>query len=149
MLLTLCEEESFDILKTIGQFLDCALNNHITTLIISINENELIDQKPNLTSVICSRIFSVFINLMCLKLQLCHEWHFQGVERLKFYQQSPQFNSSILQELYVNVGTACDLLYLLDGRFNQLRTLHVHVGHFTDFSPTIIRQVDLLSQINI
>jgi hypothetical protein len=146
LLLTLCEEESFDILKTIGQFLDCALKNNITTLIISINENELIDQKPNLASMICSRIFSVFINLMCLKVQLCHEdeGYFQGLERLHFYQKSPQFNSSILQELYVNVGTACDLLYLLDGRFNQLRTLHVHVGHFIDFSSIIIRQVDLL-----
>jgi hypothetical protein len=144
LLLTLCEEDSFDILKTIGQFLDCALKNDITTLIISINENELIDQKPNLTSVICSRIFSVFINLMCLKVQLCHEGYFQGLERLHFHQKSPQLNSSILQELYVNVGTACDLLHLLDGRFNQLRTLHVHVSDFIDFSTTIIRQVDLL-----
>jgi hypothetical protein len=81
---------------------------------------------------------------MCFKVQLRYEWCFEDVDRLKFYQKSPQFNSSILQKLYVNVRTACDLLYLLDGRFNQLRTLHVHVGHFIDFASTNIRQVDLL-----
>ena len=97
-------------------------------------------------SEICHRIFSLFRNLISLKTQPCHQWHFQGVERLQFYRKCPQLSSSILQELYISVGTACDLLYLLDGRFNKLRTLHVHVGHFSNFSSTIIKQVDLLKE---
>ena len=97
-------------------------------------------------SEICSRIFSLFRNLICFKIQPCHQWHFQGVERLQFYQKCPQFNSSILQKLYISVGTACDLHYLLDGRFYELRTLHVHVGHFNNFSSTTIQQADLLKE---
>ncbi len=122
--------------------LDCALKNHITTLIISINQNKLLKQRLDLASIVCDRIFSVFMNLMCLKIQLSHEWYLHSVERLTLDQQPPKFNSSTLMELYVNVGSGIDLLYLLDGRFNQLRTFHVHVSYFLDLSSTIIKKVD-------
>lgn len=75
-------------------------------------------------------------------MQLSHEWYLHSVERVIIYELPPTFNSSTLQELYVSVESAGDLLYILDGRFNQLRTLHVHVGQFVDFSSTIIRKVE-------
>ena len=122
--------------------LDCALKTHITTLIITINENECLTQPPCLAFLIFDRILSTFMNLRCLKMQLSHEWYLHSVERVIISQRPPTLNSSTLQELYVSVGCATDLLYILDGRFSQLRKFHVHVGQFINFSTKIIRKVE-------
>jgi hypothetical protein len=43
------------------------------------------------------------------------------------FETSPTINSSTLLELHVSLTSFWDCLYLLDGRFNQLRTLHVNL----------------------
>ncbi|CAF1577007.1 unnamed protein product [Rotaria magnacalcarata] len=48
-------------------------------------------------------------------------------QSLSFGFSSSTFMSSILVELHVNVVYFTDCLYLLDGRFNKIRTLHVNI----------------------
>ncbi|CAF2149124.1 unnamed protein product, partial [Rotaria magnacalcarata] len=48
-------------------------------------------------------------------------------QSLSFGFSSSTFMSSILVELHVNVVHFTDCLYLLDGRFNKLRILHVNI----------------------
>ena len=49
-------------------------------------------------------------------------------EGLYFCMTRPTVISSNLLELHVCLHTFCDCLYLLDGHFNQLRTLYVDVA---------------------
>ncbi|UJR29467.1 hypothetical protein I4U23_010679 [Adineta vaga] len=125
-------------------FSDCAFKNQITTVIIIINQNNSSKQISNLTSVVCDQILFMFMNLIRLKIQSSHEWYYQTIERLKFNHRCPTFSSSTLTELFVNVDVSDDLLYLLDGRFNQLHTLHVTV-HFLDESSESIRKEKLIN----
>ena len=50
---------------------------------------------------------------------------------------SASFSSSILLKLTIKVAYLDDYLFILDGRFNQLQTLHVDLDH--TFSPRRIQ----------
>jgi hypothetical protein len=50
-----------------------------------------------------------------------------GHQYLSFNISPPTVISSTLLELYVDLDIFSDCLYLLDGRFNQLRTFHVNI----------------------
>ncbi|CAF4591041.1 unnamed protein product, partial [Rotaria socialis] len=54
---------------------------------------------------------------------------FNMFENLQYFifERTSTFMSSILVELNVNVVHFTECLYLLDGRFNKLRTLHVNI----------------------
>jgi hypothetical protein len=62
-------------------------------------------------------------------------------QRLSFENISPPFFSSTLMELYTNVCSFDDCLYLLDGRFNQLRTFHVKISMVLSSSSRIDNKV--------
>lgn len=50
-------------------------------------------------------------------------------QRFSFAMPFPTIISSNLLELHICVCYFNDLLALLDGRFNQLHTLHVNINH--------------------
>ncbi|UJR11114.1 hypothetical protein I4U23_015296 [Adineta vaga] len=126
-------------------FADCAFKNLITKLIITMNEYDSSKQRLDLTSIVCDEIFSIFVNLIYLKIQSSHEWYCNTIERLSFDHSSPTFASSTLTELYVTLRDFTDLLYLLDGRLNQLRTLHVMAIYFLVDSSESIRKDELVN----
>ena len=78
---------------------------------------------------------------------------FTHVQHLKFYQYSPHaytsthfsdqpsIFSSHLVELHINMYCFKDFLYLLDGRFDHLRTLVVQVFNMWHFQPIEINTV--------
>ncbi|CAF3538070.1 unnamed protein product [Rotaria sordida] len=66
-------------------------------------------------------------------------WH----QRFSFDMPSPNVISSSLLELHITVFHFYDLLYLLDGRFNQLRRFHVNIYRIQHGSSNIYRQEKL------
>ncbi|CAF3351229.1 unnamed protein product [Rotaria socialis] len=67
-------------------------------------------------------------------------------ENLQYFifERTSTFMSSILVELHVNVVHFTDCLYLLDGSFNKLRTLHVNIDWIAH-STLIIDDMENLS----
>jgi hypothetical protein len=77
----------------------------------------------------------MFTNLQYLDLgpYLDLTWY----QELSLGGSPPAVFSSILLELHLNVVDFTDCLYLLDGRFNQLHTLYVHISYIDESNPTI------------
>ena len=65
----------------------------------------------------------MFTNLHYLSFGSSSIWY----QRFSFDMSFPTVTSSNLLELHISVGYFSDLLYLLDGRFNQLHTLNVNI----------------------
>jgi hypothetical protein len=65
-------------------------------------------------------------------------------QQFLFDMPSPNIISSNLLELHIRVTYFTDLLYLLDGRFNQLHTFHVNIMLIKCTSSTIHSRVDYL-----
>ncbi|CAF0827592.1 unnamed protein product [Rotaria sordida] len=63
-------------------------------------------------------------------------WH----QRFSFDMPSPNVISSSLLELHITVFHFNDLLYLLDGRFNQLHRFHVNIYRIQHGNSNIYRQ---------
>ncbi|CAF1178363.1 unnamed protein product [Rotaria sordida] len=81
------------------------------------------DTTINLDTIMFTHIFNMFTNLKYLNFDpffLCYQ-------RISFSSPPTVFSSTLL-ELYVKVMCVKDCLYLLDGRFNQLRTFCVDIG---------------------
>ncbi|CAF3996996.1 unnamed protein product [Rotaria sordida] len=57
----------------------------------------------------------------------CHSW-FSSFQRISFGYLLPTVFSSTLLELRVKVTSVDDCLFLLDGRFNQLRAFYVDIA---------------------
>ena len=109
----------------------------IKKLIIGIN------RKKNdwCTAVkICTRIFSVFINLT--DLIFCESSHEKAVPLL-FDIPFRRFSSSSLLELNLKVQNFSTLLYLVDGRFTQLHTLIVDLNNIVYASELVEKKVTL------
>ena len=87
------------------------------------------------------RVLALFKNLRCLQFQASSEWHLQDNERLSIDQQPPTIFSTNLMELHINVNYFSDCLYLLDGRFHQLRIFHVTILFFMNQFKGIIKKV--------
>ncbi len=60
---------------------------------------------------------------------------------------SPTLISSTLLELHVNLISFSDCLYILDGRFNQLCTLHVKIVSIGPSTLVINNKVDVFIKI--
>jgi len=91
-----------------------------------------------------ANLFSYILNL------------FTNVLHLKFYQtnsctsfndQSSPFPSTLV-ELHIKVYLFDDFLYLLDGRFSQLRTFFVHVHNIYFIRSSISNKVTYASTMN-
>ncbi len=63
-------------------------------------------------------------------------------QRLSFGVSPPTIISSTLLELRVCLHDFTDCLHLLDGRFNQLHTLHVYILFIFSSDTTINNEVD-------
>jgi hypothetical protein len=96
--------------------------NQIVSLNIHISKNEQ-SVVEDVNTPIFTNIFTMFTNIQCLNFSSSSIW----CQKLSFNISPPSFISSTLLELYVNVTNFTDCLYLLDGRFNQLRTFHVNI----------------------
>ncbi|UJR29226.1 hypothetical protein I4U23_010440 [Adineta vaga] len=117
--------------------------NQITTLIITMNERK----NDNLLASmkICTRVFSVFINLTYFKLT---ESSCEDIFRLMSSFPIWRFSSSNLIVLNIKVQSLSQFVYLLDGRFSQLQTLVVDVVN-TVFVRSLLLSNDKLKTTNL
>lgn len=92
--------------------------SQILSLTISFHDDML-----HMNALLFTNILTNFTNLKYLNFaptSYCNQ-------ELSFYLSPPTIFSSALQELHVKVACMDDCLYLLDGRFNQLQKLDIHV----------------------
>ncbi|CAF1374487.1 unnamed protein product [Rotaria sordida] len=116
------EIESAKHLFTNETILNDLFKNDILSLIIHISKNKKQTSTKYDNTIIFTNIFSIFTNLQELKFDSNSIYP----RYLSFDISPPIFISSTLLELHVNVTHFYDCIYLLDGRFNQLRLLHVN-----------------------
>lgn len=98
--------------------------NQISKLIITVATNK------NKTSIIdlsymYIQIFIVFNNLQCLNFCASSDIY---IHYLTFHNKPSNIFCSTLTDLHVNLESFEDCLYLLDGRFNQLRKFYVNIN---------------------
>ncbi|CAF1005573.1 unnamed protein product [Rotaria magnacalcarata] len=96
--------------------------NKILSLIIHISKSKKQTSTKDANTIIFTDIFTIFTNLQELKF----DSNSINPRRLSFDIPPPICISSTLLELHINVTHFYDCIYLLDGRFNQLRVLHVN-----------------------
>ncbi|CAF5105652.1 unnamed protein product, partial [Rotaria sp. Silwood1] len=106
------------------------------TLIIGIDPDK--NERSTMTNI-CNHIFTVFINLNHL---IFYDASYKNNVRLLFNIPSPSFSSSSLLVLNIKVQTFDVCLYLLDGRFEQLRTLYIELAKIFSPSGEIENQVN-------
>ncbi|CAF1289177.1 unnamed protein product [Rotaria sordida] len=113
--------------------------NQILSLAISINANEEQSSRKDINARIFMRIINTFSYLrflnFCPSLNWCQE--------LSFDNSFPFVFSSTLLKLYVCLHHFTDCLYLLDGRFNQLRILYVTINIISSSNLIINNQLKL------
>ena len=100
------------------------LRDPIFSLVIHINQCESQLQWREPSTSIFVHIVTAFTNLRCLN----YAPNLTRYQELSFDISTRPFSSSNLLELHVNLERFNDCLDLLDGRFNQLRTLHVKIS---------------------
>ncbi len=98
--------------------------NKISKLIITVSSNKNQIAMKDSMNTIYTYIFTVFKNLHYLNI--CSTSNMYN-HHLSFNEIFPNLFSSTLTELYLELEHFSDCLYLLDGRFNQLRTFYVKV----------------------
>ncbi|CAM4901499.1 unnamed protein product [Rotaria socialis] len=97
--------------------------NQITTLLITTNKNDDYHEASLSVEEICVYIFNVCARLTALTF---YESSHRSPLRFNFAELSPpNLYSSSLLILNIRVQCFANCLYLLDGRFSQLHTLHV------------------------
>ncbi|CAF4319627.1 unnamed protein product [Rotaria sp. Silwood2] len=97
--------------------------NQISSLVIDIAKDEKHNTRNDVLELIFTRILSMFTNLQCLNFGPS----FSCCQILSFDISCSTIFSSTILELHINLRGILDCLYLLDGHFNQLHTLHVNI----------------------
>ncbi|CAF3350086.1 unnamed protein product [Rotaria socialis] len=85
-------------------------------------------------------IFTVFIQLTHL---IFYESSYEHTVRLLFYIPSRRISSSTLLVLRISVQCFHHCLFILDGRFNQLHTLHIHLANLGPPEAIIKSQAEI------
>ncbi|CAF4241491.1 unnamed protein product [Rotaria magnacalcarata] len=129
-------------LFTNGNVLIDLFKNQILSLVIRIYNNNRISANHD-NAIIFTNIVTVFANLQCLNFDSSSIYS----QRLSFDISSPTFISSTLLELHVDVERFNDCLYLLDGRFNQLRILHINSAWIRRSSRVTINNTESLPNL--
>ncbi|CAF4188409.1 unnamed protein product, partial [Rotaria sordida] len=124
------EEETAKCLFSDERLSSSMFKNQITTLIITIDPDK---QERSTIANICNYIFTVFTNLTHLTF---YDAAYMNNIRLLFNIPSSSFSSSSLLVLNIKVQTFDMCLYLLNGRFEQLRTLYIELANI--LSPSEI-----------
>ncbi|CAF3804906.1 unnamed protein product [Rotaria socialis] len=98
--------------------------NQISRLVMTVYEYKEQSYKEKVIMTLLTRIFTVFTNLTYLNLNkfTCIDIDRQNVST------PTTFSSSTLVELHINVARFGDCLYLLDGRFDQLRSFYLRIS---------------------
>ena len=112
--------------------------NQISSLVISISNDRKASSPKNADTIIFTHIFAMFQNLQYLNFGPSSLYH----QRLSFHASPLTVISTKLLKLHVRLDNFDDCLYLLDGRFNQLRTLHVDICLIHSQHITIKNQVE-------
>ena len=115
MTFNLCLDETSSIHK---------LKKQISVFVIDIIKNEKQNSTVEMIQLVFTYILTIFINLRYLNFGPSSN----GYQELSFGISAPTVFSSNLLELHVNVDRFTDCLYILDGRFNQLRTLYITIS---------------------
>ncbi|CAM4786164.1 unnamed protein product [Rotaria magnacalcarata] len=89
---------------------------------------------------LCYHIFTVFIQLTYL---IFYESSYEHTVRLLFYVPSRRFSSSTLLVLGINVQCFHHCLFILDGRFNHLHTLHIHLANLRPPEAIVNSQAEI------
>ncbi|UJR09955.1 hypothetical protein I4U23_014178 [Adineta vaga] len=101
------------------------LNNlfkkQIISLCISFKRKQRSTDAEN--RIIFEDIMTVFTNLQYFRLN-----YSINAPYMSFITSPPTFVSSTLLELHINVENFNDCLYMLDGRFEQLQSLHINTS---------------------
>ena len=100
------------------------MTSQIFSLVIDINKANNDLQWHKSSTLIFVHIVTKFTNLRYLN----YAPNSTCSQQLSFNISTPFFMSSNLLELYVKLEGFNDCLDLLDGRFHQLRTLHVNIS---------------------
>ncbi|CAF3949473.1 unnamed protein product [Rotaria sordida] len=106
--------------------------NQITSFVIDITKNKK-EISIGVNIFLFTHIFITYTNLQYLNFNPLSSYN----KSLSFPTSSPTFISSNLLELYVSLKNFIDCLYILDGRFNQLRTFHVNISHISVFGRKV------------
>lgn len=108
---------------------------------MTIHECQELSFKEEVIMTLFTRIFTVLTNLTYLNLN-----NFTRIDIDRPNVSIPTtFSSSTLVELHINVARFGDCLYLLDGRFDRLRSFYVKISiissHLMNPSSTIDNKV--------
>jgi hypothetical protein len=100
------------------------MKNQILSLIICIRQNRKQTSIKDENTIMFTNLFTMFTNLQYLNFDSSSIDH----QYISFEISPPIFISSTLFELHVSVPSFNDCLYLLDGRFDQLRAFYVNIS---------------------
>ncbi|CAF2960014.1 unnamed protein product [Rotaria sp. Silwood2] len=109
------------------------LKNQISVLVIDISANGQRTSTEDVNVLLFIHILTMFPNLRYLNFGPSSIWY----QQLSYDAQLSTIISSSLLELHVCLPDLIDCLYLLDGCFNQLRTLHVNITFTMSSNSTI------------
>ncbi|CAF1484567.1 unnamed protein product [Rotaria sordida] len=132
------EIEKAKYLFTEKTYLIDIFKNQISSLIINITESENQKSIKNMIKLVFIHILTIFTKLEYLIFDVTIAF-----DRLSFFMSPPTIISSTLLELRVSVSAFSDCLYLLDGRFNQLRALYVEIHSIHSSRLTINNKENL------
>ncbi|CAF3807757.1 unnamed protein product [Rotaria magnacalcarata] len=110
-------------LFTDKSLLNDIVKSQIVSLAIGISACKIPYVTSDIIKHLFTQIFSMFTDLQCLTFVPYSIWHNQMIFDIS---SSTVFSSNLL-ELHVKLHNFTDCLCLLDGRFNQLRTLDVNI----------------------
>ncbi len=111
--------------------------NQISMFVIDITRYDR-QNSPRDMNIILTQISAMFSNLKYLNF--CPSSIFD--QQLSFDRSPPTVISSTLLELHVSLQNFVECLHLLDGHFNQLHILHVHIVFIHTADTTINDEVD-------
>lgn len=112
----------------------------ILSFVIDVSENKKQISTHDVSRIVFTHVLTTFSNLRYLKIGPSLTWY----HGISFGISPPSLFSSTLLELHVSLISFTDCLYLLDGRFDQLHTLHVNIPKIAASTSTIKNEVNYL-----
>ncbi|CAM4847795.1 unnamed protein product, partial [Rotaria magnacalcarata] len=119
--------------------------NKITSLFINFNNGNKSALMGGICSIMFSKMFTIFTNLRCLKFNPS-----SSVCNALSLNMTPETDISLtLLELHITVSDMEECLYILDGRFDQLRIFYVTCYSVLSCSLNIEHKEKVLANLRI